>query len=75
MKHEKLTIRLSQAEALVLFEWLARSDGTEILKTEFPAEQKVLWSLEAQLEAQVQVFAPNYKDLLEQARAQVDLAE
>ena len=72
MKSMEIQVLLSQAEALVLFEWLARSDSAEALHTECAAEQKVLWKLEGQLEKQVSVFAPDYKRLLAAAREEVD---
>ncbi len=71
MTSELVSITLTRDEALVLFEWLARSDDASLLQTEHPAEQRVLWKLEGQLEKQVNGFSPNYKDLLDQARASV----
>ena len=72
MSDDEICIRLSRAEALVLFEWLARVDDARAASIEHPAEQKVLWLLEGQLEKQVEVFSPNYKQLVEEARASVD---
>jgi hypothetical protein len=70
---DDLQIRLMRAEALVLFEWLTRTDSAKLLPTEHPAEQKVLWLLEGQLEKQLlEVFSPNYDHLVEGARKQVD---
>jgi hypothetical protein len=68
MPGDEICIRFSPAEALVLFEWLARVDDAQVAPIEHPAEQKLLWLLEAQLEKQVPVFAPNYKQLVEDAR-------
>ena len=72
MADDPIQIRLTQAEGIVLFEWLARSDDLESLPCRHPAEQKVLWSLEAQLEKQVEVFSPDYKLLVDEARNLVD---
>lgn len=69
-----MKIELSEAEALVLFEWLARSDEEEKLSFDHPAEQKVLWRLEGQLENQVPVTAPNYGELVDEARRTIDEA-
>jgi hypothetical protein len=72
MPDDEICIRFSRAEALVLFEWLARVDDAKAAPIEHPAEQKVLWLLEGQLEKQVPVFASNYKQLVEDARTIVD---
>jgi hypothetical protein len=62
-------ISLKPHEALVLFEWLARVNESEELRFEHPAEQRVLWDLEAILEARLAVpFKSNYRELLEAAR-------
>lgn len=65
-----VAVRLSQDEALILFDWLTRFNVSE---SEFDdqAEQRVLWNLEAQLETLVPVLAPDYRVLLEQARGRV----
>jgi len=72
MPDDEICIRFSRAEALVLFEWLARVDDAKAAPIEHPAEQKVLRLLEGQLEKQVPVFASNYKQLVEDARTIVD---
>jgi hypothetical protein len=72
MPDDEICIRFSRAEALVLFEWLARVDDANTAPIEHPAEQKVLWLLEGLLEKQVPVFASNYKQLVEDARTIVD---
>ena len=73
MSAEKVRIELAQDEALVLFEWLARSDDAQKLPIEHPAEQKVLWKLEGILEKEVPVFSQDYGKLLDAARREVDL--
>jgi hypothetical protein len=72
MPDDEVCIRFSRAEALVLFEWLARVDDAQAAPIEHPAEWKVLWLLEGQLEKQVEVFALNYKQLVEEARTIAD---
>ncbi len=68
----EVLLRLSPAEALVFFEWLARSDDAGSLPVEDPAEQQVLWRLEGQLEKTLSApFAPNYRELLDAARREV----
>lgn len=64
-----VTIELSDAEALVLFEWLASHDE---LPFDDGAEQTVLWSIEAQLEKTlIEPFRPEYRALVDAARAAV----
>lgn len=66
-------LRLSRAEALVLFEWLHRhedEDGRLDRLVEDAAERAVLWSLSGALEALLpEPFAVDYADRLEAARA------
>jgi hypothetical protein len=65
-------IKLSSAQALVLFELLTRLDETNSIPLDHPSEQKLLWLLEGQLEKQVPIlFAPNYKQLVAEAREEV----
>ncbi len=67
-----VSLRLTRAEALVLFEWLARVDAAGNLPVEDSAEQQVLWRLEGQLESiLLEPLAPNYREALETARRQV----
>jgi hypothetical protein len=68
----EVSLALTKSEALVLFELLARIDKAASLEFEHPAEQTVLWTLEAQLEkALVEPFSPEYDKLLADARKQV----
>ena len=60
-----VTITLTDDEALVLFEFLARFTDSELLGTEDQAEQRALWNLHCLLERQIVAsFAPNYRELL-----------
>jgi len=62
-------LQLSKAEALVLFEWLHRTehDGTALAP-----EQRVLWDMSAVLErVLVEPFDPDYGAIIDQARAEV----
>ena len=69
---KNVTVELTQAEALVLFEWLVRSDNAELLQIQDDAEQQVLWKIEATLEKTlIEPLAPNYSELLEAARRKV----
>jgi hypothetical protein len=74
MKEEQddtVTVRLSKAEALVIFEFLAREAEAEVesLRIVHPAEMNALWRIEAQLETTLpEILLPNYGDVLRDAR-------
>jgi hypothetical protein len=71
-KDERISIELTQDEALVLFELLSRFSGDKPLMIEDQAEQRVLWDMTASLEKElVQPFQDNYAASLEKARAAV----
>jgi hypothetical protein len=72
MENDNIQIQLTKAQALVLYEWLYRSDEAHLLPIEHPSEQKVLWTLEGMLEKEIPVFSPDYLQLLEEARSHVD---
>jgi hypothetical protein len=66
---ERITLELTGAEALVLFELLTPVDNAEALSFEDPAEQQVLWNIEGQLESKlVAPLDPSYQELLAEAR-------
>lgn len=71
MTDENVELRLTTAEALVLFEWLAAmNDAKELIVDE--AEHRVLRDLESQLEAKlVEPLMPNYTELVNAAKAAV----
>jgi hypothetical protein len=66
-------LTISNNEALVLFDFLARFNETEKSEVfEDQAEQKTLWILEGQLEKQlVEPFNPDYKDIIKEARNKI----
>lgn len=68
--NENVSFNISQNEALVLFDFLARfNQADNQVFFEDQAEQRVLWDLEAILEGQLtQPFLENYTVLLEEAR-------
>lgn len=73
MSDEGISLKLTRAEALVFFEWLARNDAAEALPCDDPSEQQVLWRLEGQLEkALVEPLRPDYVQLLAEARRKVN---
>ena len=68
-----MKLELTQDEALVFFEWLARLDELDAFPHEHLAETYVLWSLHGQLEkVLVEPFSSNYRALVEQARSRVE---
>jgi hypothetical protein len=63
---------LSADEALVLFDLLGRLADDGRLAAEHPAEQRVLWNLEARLERRLtEPLDPRYSELLAAARERV----
>jgi hypothetical protein len=71
-EEKQVMLQLTYAEALVLFEWLTRTDGSGSLPIEDPAEQQVLWKLEGSLERTlVEPLAANYQELVAEARRKV----
>jgi hypothetical protein len=72
MTAERITVELTSDEALVLFEWLRRFSKREDMRFEDQAEQRVLWDVEASLEAAlVEPFRSDYDELLAEARERV----
>jgi hypothetical protein len=73
MSETNIKIALSRDEALVLFDWLTRFNQAEHPDLfEAQAEQRALWNLEAILDKSlVELLAPNYKELLDEARARL----
>lgn len=70
---DDVTIKIRRDEAIVLFEWLARLDTFEKRAFEHPAEEKVLWCIEGQLESTlVEPLMANYKAILAEARKSVE---
>jgi hypothetical protein len=69
---EKIVVQLTRQEALVLFEYLRRCDDEQRYAFADQAEQRVLRDLECALEPQlVEVFSPNYGELLRSAWAKL----
>lgn len=67
-----MMLELTDDEALVFFEWLARLDEEDAFPLEDLAEESVLWSLKGQLEKVLtEIFLPNYSELVEQARSRL----
>lgn len=67
-----MTLDLSPDEALVLFEFLSRSQETGAFELVDQAEQRVLWDVLASLEkALAEPFSPDYGALVAAARARV----
>jgi len=66
---DEVIVKLSQAEAIVLFELLARNEDDNAVAIMDQAERVVLWRLEGQLETQVtELFSPDYLDHLTKAK-------
>jgi hypothetical protein len=69
-----VTLELSNAEALVLLDFLARGSQRDLKEyaIEYQAEQRVLWDLEAVLEGKLtEVVNQRYREQVALARAEV----
>lgn len=71
-----IEVRLSKAQALVLCEFLFRETDADrqrqSLELVHPAELRVLWAIEGQLESTlVEIFLPGYNDLVQAARESI----
>lgn len=65
----KYNIKLTEDEAITLFEYFSRFDETDSLKFEHPAEYIALQRLSVQIEkTTAAMFKPEYKQLLANAR-------
>lgn len=73
---EEISIGLTRDQALVLFDWLARSsDAGEPAAFADQAEQRALWDVEAMLESVlVEPFRDDYREVLEGARRRLRVA-
>lgn len=68
----RITIELTNKEALVLFEYLRRCDDEGKYHFVGQAEERVIWTLEGLLEKQLlEIFSPDYGKLLSEARDDV----
>lgn len=65
----EVTIALTKAEALVLFDTLSRFSETGILDIQHNAENQVLWNVCSLLEkCLTEPFKENYEELIQAAR-------
>lgn len=68
----KICLELTEEQAIVLFEYLSRSNTNDSTQIEDQSEQRVLWNLESDLErALPAVLSPDYKKILREARDRV----
>jgi hypothetical protein len=76
MPDETVNLSLSQAEALVLFEFLARFDQNRVLQIEDESERVVLSNVLCMLEKQLSTpFDPHYSEFLAAARQTLRVSE
>ena len=69
---DKILVELTRSEAVVLFEFLARSGEKEGYSIADHAEQRVLWNLENSLESQLwEILDPKYDEILNAARSAI----
>jgi hypothetical protein len=68
-----IKLSLTRDQALVLFGFISRMESESGWRFEHPAEEKVVWAIEGQLESTlVMPLAPDYRKLLSDARVRVD---
>ena len=66
---DDIQIKLTHAEALLVFEALAKLEEKKLLDVHVSEEERsACWALEAVLEKVLPVFAPNYAELVEKAK-------
>lgn len=66
---DEISIKLTNDEALVLFELLARFSDRDSFDIEHQAEERALWNLKCVLqEVLVEVLEPDYISLVDAAR-------
>jgi hypothetical protein len=69
---ESVVIKLPKAQALVLYDWVARLNETGQAGFDDQAEQVAVWFLEASLEPElVEVIRPDYRDRVSAARDEI----
>lgn len=69
-------VRVTSVEALVLFDWLARFNGSDDAAALHPSERRVLWDLEALLERELpEVLDGEYVGIVRKARAALSDAD
>ena len=72
MNPQKVTIELTNSEALVLFDFLARFNEHDDFLFEDAVERKVLWDIESTLEKSlIEPLRSDYRLLVKQAREEV----
>ncbi len=72
METKKITIQLTNSEALVLFDFFARFSELDDFLFEDPVERKVLWDIESTLEKSlIEPLRSDYRLLVKQAREEV----
>ena len=65
----QVIVKLTQSEALVLFDFCSRFSGTDKLTIKDQAEEITLWNLEAVLEkVLLEPLQPDYQKKVEEAR-------
>lgn len=72
--NDDIKLNLTIDQALVLFDLLARVNANETNNfLEDEAEQKVLWTIEGQLEkVLIEPFKANYNDIIKNARQRLN---
>jgi hypothetical protein len=75
MSPRKISIDLSESEAIILYEYLSNPKIPEFnnqIPPKLPSERTVLLSLENKLEKEVSMFPQDYGDALDATRKMID---
>lgn len=65
-------LKLSNDQALVLFEWLTKQDERGTFTFDHKSERQVMWAIQGQLEKSLtEPFADDYLTKLAEARAKI----
>ncbi|MBX3738149.1 MAG: hypothetical protein KF715_15755 [Candidatus Didemnitutus sp.] len=71
--NQPVKIELTAAEALIAFEALAKLDEKRIHERELDSSERMaLWAIQSVLEKNVPVFAPNYAQLVQSAKRELN---
>jgi hypothetical protein len=75
MSDQKVNIKLTKEEAIVLFEFLERfNKNKDLNKFEYQAEEKVIWNIICILEKELsEPFQANYQEIVEKARKMLEI--
>jgi|UPI0003743374 hypothetical protein len=76
MPEDMVTLKINKASAIVLFEELDDFHEEESIRVREPAFRIALWNVISTLQKElIEIFAPDYKQLLDEARKELIRSE